>query len=225
MACRDVPRWILGASARLSMLRAARWAGCGRLLAVAAMQGDYMGALALGRQQKVARNGPIGAHLEREVEDRELVQHVDVRRDARSSSPSTRRLERRVEASKSCRPKILLLHHELRGASQRFSAGKLRTKFQPARARPSATGGNGAGEGPKQDCARGNACDRAHCSAQAHAPACLLAFLATRQVMPPSPMGVESPYFSAMGACNTYTGQRMPLASISGAYTRHVYRF
>ena len=219
-----MPGRILGVSMCLSMLRAAGRDGCGRLWAKLAMQRDYMGALALSMQHKVARNGLIGAHLEGEVDVRELGQHVDVRRDARSSSPWTRRLERRVEASKSCRPKILLLHHELRGASQRFSAGKLRTKFQPARARPSATGGNGAGEGPKQDCAREDACGRAHCSAQPHATACSLAFLATRQVLPPSPMGVESPCFSAFGACNTYLGQRMPLASISGAYTRHVYR-
>ena len=206
------------------MLRAAGRAGCGRQWAAAAMRRDYMGALALGMQHKVARNGPIGAHLEGEVAVRELLRHVDVCRDARSTSPSTRRLERRAEASKSCRPKTFLLHHQLRGASQRSFAGELSIIFTWGGARASAVSQGDALEGIKQGCAHQHARAGAQGSTQAHAPARSLSFLATRQVLPPSPMGVESSCFSAFGACNTYIGQRMPLASISGAYTRHVYR-
>lgn len=209
----------------MSTLRAAGWDGCGRLWAKLAMQSDYMGALALGMQQKVGRNGPIGEYLEQEVEVRERQRHVHECGGARLTPASTDRLERMAEASKRCRPTRSSLHHQPRRASKRSFAGELRTKFQPAGARPSAVGGNGGREGQNQDSAHESVCGRAHCSAQAHAPARSLSFLATRQVLPPSPMGVDSPCFSVFGACNTYIGQRTPLASISGAYTRHVYRF
>ena len=40
------------------------------------MRSDYMGVLALGRQQKVGRNEANGGHLEGEFELRELLRHV-----------------------------------------------------------------------------------------------------------------------------------------------------
>lgn len=114
-----MPGRILGDWVVVSTLRAAGWDGCGGLWAKLAMQGDYTGALALGMQQKMAINEAIGGHLDREVAVRELLLHVDVCCGAESTLPSTRRLERRAEASKGCRPKLFLLHHQLRGASQR----------------------------------------------------------------------------------------------------------
>ena len=208
----------------MSTLRAAGWDGCGRLWAKLAMQSDYMGALALGMQQKVGRNGPIGEYLEQEVEVRERQRHVHECGGARLTSALTDSLDRMAEASKRCRTTCSSLHHQVRGTSNRLSDGKVRTMLTPAGARPSTVGENDACGCPKQHCARQDACGRAHCSAQAHAPARSLSVLETRQVVPPTPMGVESPYFSALGACNTYIGQCMPLAIISGAYTRHVYR-
>ena len=204
MACQGVPGRIRGATACSGMLRAAGWAGCGRLLAAAAMRRDYMGALALGRQQKVARNGPIGGYLDREVEVRERLRHVDVCCGARSTSPSTRRLERRTEALKSCRPNIFLLHHQLRGASQRSFAGELSIIFTWGGARASAVSRGDALEGIKQGRAHQHARAGAQGSTQAHAPARSLPLLAAGQVTPPKPMGVNSPCFAAFGSCTTY---------------------
>ena len=205
MACQGVPGRIRGATACSGMLRAAGWAGCGRLLAAAAMRRDYMGALALGRQQKVARNGPIGGYLDREVEVRERLRHVDVCCGARSTSPSTRRLERRAEALKSCRPNIFLLHHQLRGASQRSFAGELSIIFTWGGARASAVSRGDALECIKQGCAHQHARAGAQGSTQAHAPARSLPLLAVGQVIPPKPMGIDSPCLAAFGSCSTYT--------------------
>lgn len=149
-----MPGRIQGATACSGMLRAVGWADCGQLWAAAAMRHDHMGVLALGRQQEVARNGPIGGYLEREVGVRELVRHVDVCRSARSTSPLIRRLEARAEASKSCVPNLFLLHHQPCRASQRSFAGELRTIFTWGGARASAVSRGDALEGIEECCAR-----------------------------------------------------------------------
>ena len=96
---KGVPGRILGAAARSSMATAVGRGSCGRLWAAEVARRDHIGVLALGRQQKVAKNETIGAHLEREVIVRELVRHVDGRHAADSTSSSTRRLEGMSEAS------------------------------------------------------------------------------------------------------------------------------
>ena len=113
----------------MSTLRATGWDGCGGLRAKFAMQSDYMGALALGRQHKVGTIEANGGHLKGEVEVRELLQHVDVCAAGHSTLSSTSRLERMTEAS-SCRPptRTSLLHLP-RGTCGRLDTGELSTIF------------------------------------------------------------------------------------------------
>ena len=113
----------------VSTLRAIGRDGCGRLWAKFAMRRDYMGALALGRQHKVAINGRIGGHLKGEVEVRELVRHADVCAAGHSTSSSTSRLERMTEASRCRPPTRSSLLHLPRGTCERSYTGELNTIF------------------------------------------------------------------------------------------------